>query len=347
MDLRFRDHILDLNKPPILIAEAGVSHFGSLDRAYRLINLAKQSGCKTVKFQHFSVSELISEVDTEWRNRLKGRDTTKEFITKIYEYAKKSKIHCFFTPHTEKALNELISIGSKDVIKVGSGERGNNQFIRKILDKGAFVLISTGTYLDDDLLELRNLLKDYPPNSACILHCNTTYPTPFEEVNLKTIEYLQTFFKGIASVGYSDHTEGTAIPLSSVVLGVRVIEKHISLEKNIPNAQDWKVSCFEDDLPILVKSIDQVWASSNKKVIKKIISKDETNNREWANKSCYLVKDLLPKSRLTKDLYKAQRPFSGMSPNQVETNLLGKIYNGSETLRKGYSFKKKDVDLFD
>ena len=195
-------------------------------------------------------------------------------------------------------------------------------------------------------MELRNLLEDYPPNSACILHCNTTYPTPFDEVNLRTIEYLQTIFKGIASIGYSDHTEGISIPLSSVVLGARVIEKHISLEKNIPNAQDWKVSCFEEDLPILVKSIDQVWASSNKKISEKIISRDENNNREWANKSCYLIEDLLPNKKLTRDLYKSQRPYSGMSPDQVENKLLGKIYIGKTVLKKGYSFKDKDIDLF-
>lgn len=343
----FKDNLLNPKKPPILIAEAGVGHFGSLEKAFELIDLAKQSGCQTIKFQHFCTNDLINETDLEWRKRLANKDTSIEFIKKIYEYAGKKDIHCFFTPHTEKALEDLINLKYIDVIKIGSGERGNLKFIEKALSTGAFVLISTGMYEDPDLMELRELLIKFPKNSACILHCNTIYPTPYENVNLKTVQHLKNIFKNIAPVGYSDHTTGFAVPLSSVALGVRVIEKHISLERNIPNAQDWKVSCFKDDLPYLVNSIKEVWNATKDEIFKKELTQKELSNRKWANKSCYLKQDIYPQTVLTNIFYEEKRPFNGYTPDQVEKYLLGKTYNGKEILKRGYSLNQEDLKHFD
>ena len=291
MSFDFKNNLLNLKKPPILIAEAGVGHFGSLDKAFQLVDLAIESECETIKFQHFCTNDLINESDEEWRQRLSKKQTSSEFIKKIHQYAVKKGIHCFFTPHTEKALDDLINLGYTDVIKIGSGERGNLRIIEKALATGAFVLISTGMYEDRDLIELKELLMKFPKNSACILHCNTIYPTPYEEVNLKTISYLSDIFRNIAPIGYSDHTEGYVVPLSSVALGVRVIEKNISLERNIPNAQDWKVSCFKEDLPFLVKSIKKVWQSTKNDIFKKELCSIELGNRKWANKSILSEED--------------------------------------------------------
>ena len=347
MSFNFKDHLLNPQKPPILIAEAGVGHFGSLDKAFQLIDLAKESGCQTIKFQHFYTNDLINENDIEWRKRLSSKETSIEFIKKIYEYAFKKDIHCFFTPHTEKALEDLIDLDYTDIIKIGSGERGNLKFIEKTLSTGAFVLISTGMYEDQDLIDLRELLIKFPKNSACILHCNTIYPTPYENVNLKTVNHLKSIFQNIAPIGYSDHTKGFAVPLSSVALGVRVIEKHISLERNIPNAQDWKVSCFKDDLPYLVNSINEVWKATKDDISKKELTKIELSNRKWANKSCYLKQDLYPQTVLTNNLYEEKRPFNGLTVNQIEKNLLGKTYHGKEILKKGHSLNHGDLKLFD
>ena len=347
MGFNFKDTLLSNQKPPILIAEAGVGHFGSLKKAYELIDLAKDSGCQTIKFQHFSIDDLINESDLEWRERLVNKETSFEFIENIYQYALKKDIHCFFTPHTEKALDDLIELGNTDIIKIGSGERGNLKFIEKTLSTGAFVLISTGMYEDQDLIDLRELLIQYPKNSACILHCNTIYPTPYEHVNLKTVNHLKSIFQNIAPIGYSDHTEGFAVPLSSVALGVRVIEKHISLQRNIPNAQDWKVSCFKDDLPYLVNSIKQVWEATKDDISKKELTQKELSNRKWANKSCYLKQDIYPQTIFTSSLYEGKRPFNGLTINQVENNLLGKTYNGKEILKKGHSLNQGDLKLFD
>ena len=346
MKFVFRDKVLDYNSPPVLIAEAGVGHFGSIENAYRLIDLAKISGCQTIKFQHFCTEDLVADSDSEWTKRLSSRDTTVGFIKKIYEYASKENIHCFFTPHTEKALQDIISLGYNDVIKIGSGERGNKNFIRKALDNSDFVIISTGTYEDNDLMDLRDLLSNYPPYKSCVLHCNTIYPTPYEKVNLQTISYLKKIFSGISNIGYSDHTEGIAVPIAALAFDIRVIEKHISLEKDIPNAQDWKVSCFRDDLPVLVKSINQVWLSTKNKVNKKELSQIELLNKKWANKSCYLIKDLYPNNQLTRDYYKEKRPFNGLAPDEVEGRILGKKYLGKEILKKGYSLNKEDLQKF-
>ena len=179
------------------------------------------------------------------------------------------------------------------------------------------------------------------------MHCNTIYPTPYEKVNLKTVNYLKSIFENIAPIGYSDHTEGFAVPLTSVALGIRVIEKHISLERNIPNAQDWKVSCFKDDLPYLVNSIKDVWKATKDDILKKELSQLELSNRKWANKSCYLKQDIYPKTILTNSLYEEKRPFNGLTPNQVKNYLLGKIYHGKEILRKGHSLNQGDLNKFE
>ena len=346
MSFNFYDYLLDDNNSPILIAEAGISHFGSISKAYELIDMASKSGCKTIKFQHFNAKELISDNDLSWQERLSGRDTNKLFIKDIYDYAQKKKIHCFFTPHTEKALEELIDLNIIDVIKIGSGERGNISFLKKALDTGAFVIISTGTYEDNDLIHLKNLLKQYKPFRSCVMHCTTSYPTPSELVNLKTIEYLSKLFSDISFIGYSDHTEGISIPIASVVLGARIIEKHISLEKNIPNAQDWKVSSFKEDLPILVDSINNVWQASRHKIMSKEISEFEKDNRGWANKSCYLTKDLYPNMKLTKETFVAQRPFTGLTPYEVQKEILGKTYKGKNVLNKGEALTRNLINHF-
>ena len=341
-----KKNVLDFNQPPVLIAEAGVGHFGSLEKAYKLIDLAVESNCKVVKFQHFLASDLISEMDPKWLERMSGRDTTIDFVKKIEKYAQEKKIYSLFTPHTENALDDLIKLGLNRVIKIGSGERGNYKFIKKALDTGAFLLISTGTYIEKDLHDLKLILKQYPPNSSCILHCNTIYPTPPKKVNLSTILHLQKIFKGIAHVGYSDHTEGTAIPLASVVYGVRVIEKHISLEKNIPNAQDWKVSCFKEDLPSLVKGIENIWHASNKLVQIKEISQIEFNNRNWANKSCFLSKDIKKNQILTDKDLNIKRPFNGLSPDFVYQKIIGKKYVGDKILKKGSTINESVIKFF-
>ncbi len=341
-----KKNVLDINKPPLLIAEAGVGHFGSLERAYKLIDLAVESNCKVVKFQHFLAKDLISETDSTWLERLSGRDTTIDFIKKIDQYAQRRKICSFFTPHTEQALDDLIELGLNNLLKIGSGERGNHQIIKKALDSGAFLLISTGTYLEEDLNNLKLILQEYPPNSSCVLHCNTIYPTPPEYVHLSTILHLKELFKGLAHIGYSDHTVGTAIPLASVVYGVRVIEKHISLERNIPNAQDWKVSCFKEDLSYLVEGIETIWQASNKLIKVKEIPEVEFKNRNWANKSCFLSRDIYKNQVLTDNDIKIQRPYNGLSPNIVFKKIIGKKYIGENTLKEGSCINESLINLF-
>ena len=165
------------------------------------------------------------------------------------------------------------------------------------------------------------------------MHRTTSYPTPYEHVNLKTIEYLSKLFSDISLLDILIITEGISIPIASVVLGVRIIRKHISLEKNIPNAQDWKVSSFKEDLPILVDSINNVWQASRHKIMSKEISQFEKDNRGWANKSCYLTKDLYPNMKLTKETLTVTT-FTWLTPYEVQKKILGKTYKGKKRIKQ-------------
>ncbi len=305
-------------QPCFIIAEAGVSHFGSIDKAMQLVDSAVSAGADAVKFQLFHTSALISSFDREWTGRMEPKEISVEAFCKIKDYAERSEIIFFATAHDFESLHELSSL-DLPACKIGSGEVKNPEFFSAVARLGKPVIFSTGMYTAEDLQQSLNALEKEGCRRAAVMHCVTSYPTPENLVNLNKIKALKQIFPG--PVGYSDHCASHDIAAASIVLGADLIEKHITLEKNIPNAQDWKVACDPEELKEFVKSVRRIEAALGNAEFLPV--EEELRNLSWARKSIVAAKSLPAGTVLNSSDLLCKRPGMGISPDRIR-EIVGK-----------------------
>lgn len=305
-------------EPCYVIAEAGVSHFGEMDKAWRLIDLAVSSGSDIFKTQHFRTDCLVGASAPEWRERLRSKELPDEAIRAMRDRCRKVGIPFFCTAHDEITLDYLASNLDVPAFKIGSGEVENWPFLAKVARYGKPIVLSTGMYTIGQILEAIHILYDNGCKSLAILHCVTSYPADPAQVNLKVMQQIREFFPG--PVGYSDHTVGTAVPLAAVALGADIIEKHITLDRDVPNAQDWKVACDPSNFQRFVAAIREVEAARGGQP--KALSEEEQHSLLWARKSLTAFEDIPAGSILKDSMLLAQRPGTGIPPSML-TSVLG------------------------
>lgn len=299
-------------EPVFIIAEAGVAHFGSLEKAKRLVDLAVHAGADAIKFQIFKTDNLISVESQEWRTRMKTRELSYDAFTEIKRYCDGKGIIFFATAHDGESLDFLDTL-DVPAYKVGSGEVKNWAFIRKVAERGKPVLISTGMYTMEDVASVLKVVMEAGNANIALLYCVTRYPTPPSEVNLRVIETFRNTFKVIT--GYSDHTKGFHFPLAAVVLGASIIEKHIALDFNVPNAQDWKVSCSSADFLEMVRQIREIEVGLGSGI--KVLSEAEKGSLKWASKSLVAAVDIMAGETITFDKLCTKRPGNGILPTEI------------------------------
>lgn len=303
--------------PVFIIAEAGISHFGSEDKAFQLVDLAHTSGANAVKFQMFDINELYVSSCTEWRNRLAPRQLDFEAFSRIKNYCDSLGIIFFATAHDESSFDKL---NAMDVAlhKVGSGEVRNWEYIKKVASSHKPVILSVGMYKFEEMQTVIDLFCEANNPNLIILHCVTDYPVAPRDVALHNIKEINRRFNVLT--GYSDHTEGFHIPLASAAAGACVIEKHITLEYNIPNAQDWKVSCGPDNLKIFVDQLRDIENSLSIRTEGPTTKENENSN--WASKSIVLTTNLRAGESIQEQHLGAKRPGSGICPSE-KTKIIG------------------------
>jgi N-acetylneuraminate synthase/N,N'-diacetyllegionaminate synthase len=324
------------NAPCFIIAEAGVAHFGEFNKALSLVDLAVDSGADCVKFQVFDVDAMISHQASEWKSRLSSRALSFFDFERIKTYCEKKSILFLATPHDLPSLDFLIKL-EVEAYKIGSGELRNWSFLEKIAAQGKPVFFSTGMYTLTDVVEAMEVLLSTGNSNIALLHCVTSYPTSPEDVNLRVINMYKEKFGGV--IGFSDHTSGFHIPLAAVAMGAQVVEKHISLDFNVPNAQDWKVSCGPHDLSRFVNEIREIEAAFGR--AEKMPTAKEIENMDWARKSLVATRDLRAGERIEEIMLSSKRPGSGISPDQI-AKVIGRVLNinvPSDTLLKWDFFK--------
>lgn len=299
--------------PVYIIAEAGVAHFGSEEKAYRLVDLAAEAGADAVKFQVFDVDALISRELPDWRERLGSRQLPYDAFVRIQRYCAEKGITFFATAHDEPSLDFLATL-NVPVYKVGSGEVGNWPFLRRVAGLGKPLIFSTGMYRQAQIEEALAEVAKSGHRDVAVLHCVTRYPTPPDEASLGNIGLIRERF-GVVT-GYSDHTRGFHIPLAAVALGARIIEKHISLDFNVPNAQDWKVSCGPQDLAQFIGQVREIEAALG--VRETGPTAGEMESLAWAGKSLVAKRDMPAGTVLTRDDLASKRPGTGISPSAIE-----------------------------
>lgn len=303
---------IGIRYPTFIIAEAGVAHFGSLEKAKRLVDLSVQAGADAVKFQIFKTEELVSGDSEEWRNRLRSRELPFEDFRRIQEYCRERGIIFFATAHDERSL-EFLDTLDVPAYKIGSGEVANWPFIKKVASRKKPVILSTGMYTMEEIGDAIDIFKEAGNPDIVVLHCVTRYPTPPYEVNLRAMDAIRKAY-GVL-VGYSDHTEGFHFPLAAAAREACIIEKHITLDFDVPNAQDWKVSCGPENLHLMIKQIRDIEAALNSDV--KAPSEPEKLSLKWARKSLVAAADITEGETITQEKICMKRPGTGIIPSEI------------------------------
>ena len=308
-------------KKTLIIAEAGVNHNGDIKKAIKLVDVAKSCGANVIKFQTYTSSEIVipnaPKAKYQIINDLKKENmyqmlkkyelSFKNFET-LKKYCKKKKIEFLSSGFDKKSILFLKKLGMKRY-KVPSGEINNFPLLELISKFRKKVLLSTGmsTYNEIDTA-FKILKKNISKNKITIMHCNSAYPTPFEDSNLLTIKKLKRMFK--TSVGYSDHTIGYEACISAVTLGASVIEKHLTLNNNFPGP-DHKSSLNPENFKKMVKYIRNIEKGLYEK---KKISSSEKKNIRYARKSIFAKKLIKKGERFSVNNLVIKRPAIGLSP---------------------------------
>ena len=306
-----------------IIAEAGVNHNGSIQTAKKMIDAAIKTGADAIKFQTFKAEQLVTGFapKAEYQKKTTGRNESQfEMLRKLefgmnehkqlFDYCRQKSIIFLSSPFDLESIDLLRKLGLT-IFKVPSGEITNLPYLRKIGGLKKRVLISTGMSDMKEIDDALNILvkAGTKKKDITVLHCNTEYPTPVEDVNLLALQMIKNAFQ--VRVGYSDHTTGIEIPVAAVALGAEVIEKHFTLDKKM-KGPDHKASLEPYEFGTMVKAIRNIERALGNK--KKVPTKSELKNRPIARKSIVATHGIKKGEQFTEKNLTVKRPGTGISP---------------------------------
>jgi len=316
---KIADRQIGAGSPCFVIAEAGVAHFGSLDVARSLVDMAVEAKADAVKFQVFKTDRLVSSAAPDWIARLSTKELPFEAFEKIKLYAEEKGIMFLATAHEEFSADFLDELGIP-AFKVGSGEVNNVPFLRHLARKGRPLLISTGLHDDTAIRAVISTCASEGCEALALFHCVTAYPTPYNESNLRSIPAMRGRY-GVP-IGYSDHTIGTEVPLAAVALGAELLEKHICMDKQTAGSQDCKVACDRQDLKALVSKVRNIEMALG--TGEKTVAESAKRSLQWARKSLVARHTLPTGHRLTAEDIVIKRPGTGIRPDEIQ-NAVGRV----------------------
>lgn len=313
-----------------IIAEAGVNHNGNLELAKKLIDMAKFCGADAVKFQTFKAEESTG-IRADKAEYQKKNDETNESqfemikkleipfkdFTILKRYCENKKIDFISTPDGKQSLDCLLSL-DVEKIKIGSTEITNYPFLKEIAASGKSVILSTGMSTLGEVEKAVDVLFENGASDIELMHCTTDYPTKYKDVNLRAMLTLKNAF--YLPVGYSDHTEGFEAAVAAVALGATVIEKHITLDRNMPGP-DHKASMSPREFKEYVRHIRNTEQLLGNGIKKPTIS--EKGIMQQARRSILAAEDLRAGEILTEEKICLKRPGTGIAPEFVPI-LLGR-----------------------
>lgn len=331
----------------IIIAEAGVNHNGDINKAKELINTAVAAGVDYVKFQTFTAEKLVSKTakkaeyqitntpdqNTTQYDMLKALELSHSDHLELIQYCKTKHIQFFSTAFDVDGLKYLNSLGFQ-LFKIPSGEITNYPYLKTLARIGKPVILSTGMSTMVEIKEAIAVLtsEKLTKTDITVLHCNTEYPTPMEDVNLKAMLHIKDEL-GV-EVGYSDHTLGIEVPIAAVALGACVIEKHFTLDRSLPGP-DHKASLEPSELKDMVRFIRNVEAAISGNGLKKP-SKSELKNKSIVRKCIVAARRIEKGDLLTEDNITVKRAGDGISPmrwNEIVGKSANFDFNEGEIIR--------------
>jgi len=320
--IKIADHIIGKGCPPFIMAETGINHNGELEKAYAMINLAKESGADAIKFQTFKAEEFVGDPAITYTYKSQGKEITESMLKmfKRYEFSRDEwfsiKKKCndegiifLSTPQNRSDLDLLLEIGIP-AIKVGSDDFVNIPLLKSYAETGLTMIISCGMA---DLAEVYHSLEaigsldGYP---TVLMLCTSQYPTPPEDVNLLKLKTLLCVFPSIIT-GFSDHTQGPLASSLAVAMGATVFEKHFTLDHALPGPDHW----FSED-PIGLRNwvdfIRRSYKMMGSLVVRPTIN--ETKMRILARRSIVAISDISEGELLTVNNIGLKRPGNGLPP---------------------------------
>jgi len=315
-----------------IIAEAGVNHNGDLDLAKKLIDTAAAAGADAVKFQTFKTDRIVArhapKADYQLRTTgsgesqyamLKRLEFDEDQFRALHAHCRKKGIDFLSTPFDLKSIDFLVSLGLT-TFKIPSGEITNLPYLHKIGGLQKKIILSTGMA---DLIEIKEALKilteaGTDKEKITILHCNTEYPTPMEDVNLTAMQTIAEAFQ--VAVGFSDHTMGIEAAIAAVALGAVVVEKHFTVDKTLPGP-DHQASLEPQELQAMIAAIRNIEKALGDGV--KQPTKSEISNRVVARKSIVAACPITENEIFTEQNLTTKRPGTGISP-MLWDKVLGK-----------------------
>ena len=321
-------------KRVIIIAEAGVNHNGDINKAMQLIDKAVEASVDYIKFQTFKTELCISKnavkADYQIENTQNSSESQLEMVKKLElsfdqfieleKYCNQKNIKFLSTGFDSESLTFLAQLGVT-IAKIPSGEITNLPYLKQVASLFPEVILSTGMATIDEIKDAVKVLTDngVSKDKITILHCNTEYPTPMEDVNLKAMLHIQREL-GLP-IGYSDHTLGLEVPIAAVALGATVIEKHFTLDKTLPGP-DHKASLEPDELKAMVSAIRNIEKAIGGSGLKEV-SKSEEKNKPIARKSIVASTNIKKGDIFTPKNLTVKRPGTGISPMQWD-EVIGK-----------------------
>ncbi len=348
--IRIGDKLIGSPGSCFVVAEAGSNHNGNQELGKKLIMAAKECGCDAVKFQAFNTENLVTDKagKAEYQKgkssgsnqfeMLKALELSMEDHRALIEYAKSIGIQIFYSVFDKQSADMIDELGI-NIFKLGSGELTNLPLIKYIARKGKLVIISTGMGTDEEINDAVLAFREAGNEQLLLMNCSTGYPSRFEDANLRRVKYLEKIFGALC--GNSDHTEGILVGIAAAALGIPFIEKHFTIDKNLPGP-DHSVSMDPAEMkelcstirivaknPVSDESLNETLKKTNIKITQKeiqiilgcgnrILSEVEKSHRVWARKSLVAARYIKRREALTKDNVSIKRPEEGILPKYYE-----------------------------
>ena len=311
----------------LIIAEAGVNHNGDINQAKKLIDIAEESGADLIKFQLYDSNDLVTkdaakanyqilvtDISESQREMLSKLELTEDMMKELIFYTRAKNIGIFATGFDIKSVNTLVNLG-QELFKIPSGEITNLPLLRHIGGLNKQIILSTGMCeLDEVAYAIKVLISSgTPKEKITVLHCTSAYPTPMSDVNLNAMQTMRKVFD--ISIGYSDHSQGIEVAIAAVALGACVIEKHFTIDRNLPGP-DHKASLEPTELKSLVASIRNLEKAMGNGV--KRVMPSEISNLAASRKSIVTKVSIKKGEVFTFDNLTTKRPGTGISPIRID-----------------------------
>lgn len=317
-----------------IIAEAGVNHNGSLERAKELIVKAAKAGADAIKFQLYKAEKLVTKTAPrfwDWKGEVKKQGTQYDSYSlldtlpldnykEIIKCCEENNIVFTATPFDDESADFLNNLGM-EIFKVASCDVTNIPFLKHIASKDKPIILSTGTASIGEIQEALDAIYSKGNKQVVLLHCILCYPTDFKDVNLRMMQTMMHVFEDIP-IGLSDHSLGTTIPLAAVALGAKVVEKHYTIDKKLMVSADHWLSVDDSELAKMVESKNHILSAMGSPKKEKIACEDLTF--KYARRSLVSLKPIPKGTKITKEMLGVKRPGTGVPPKYFDL-IIGKV----------------------